>query len=108
MTEVIFRGQDSLPRSSTNDVLGTRAQRALPHSKQAKLCCHVGTFHERSQYFLRLWICGIGEVVKFTPLGLAFNVNGPSLTNTQVRQLLLPASHCSTVSHGRHNVYLFT
>ena len=33
---------------------------------------------------MRLWICGIGEVVKFTPLGLAFNVNGPSLTNTQV------------------------
>ena len=53
----------------------------------------AGTFHERSQYFLQLWICGIGEVVKFTPLGLAFNINGPSLTNTQVpcTQLKRPA-----------------
>ena len=51
--------------------------------------CHTyhgatGTFHERAQYFLQLWICGIGEVVTYTPLGLASNVNGPSLTNTQV------------------------
>ncbi len=55
---------------------------------------------------MRLWICGIGEVVKFTPLGLAFNVNGPSLTNTQVRlpQARTACAHCHVISQGLHAV----
>ncbi len=74
----------ALMRPSRCVVLATMIPACIPHSNPAELCCCAGTFHERSQYFMRLWICGIGEVVKFTPLGLAFNVNGPSLTNTQV------------------------
>ena len=62
-----------------------------------KWCC-AGTFHERSQYFLQLWICGIGEVVTYTPLGLASNVNGPSLTNTQVS---VQASACVNMCHNK-------
>ena len=47
----------------------------------------AGTFHERSQYFLKMWICGYQEIVTFTPRGLASNLHGPTVTNSQVLPL---------------------
>jgi hypothetical protein len=45
--------------------------------------CPAGAFHSNAQYFLKMWICGYGEVVKYTPRGRAFNSNGGTLGNTQ-------------------------
>jgi len=49
----------------------------------------AGTFHERAQYFLRMWICGYGEIVTFSPRGLASNLHGPDVTNTMVHLLVV-------------------
>lgn len=46
----------------------------------------AGTFHERAQYFLKVWVCGFdSKVMKYTPLGGASNQNDPSTGSTQAR-----------------------
>ncbi len=33
------------------------------------------TSHERSRYFMKQWICGANENIKFTDKGMAYNRN---------------------------------
>ena len=33
------------------------------------------TSHERSRYFMKQWICGANEKIKFTKKGMAYNTN---------------------------------
>ncbi|KAK9842280.1 hypothetical protein WJX81_004432 [Elliptochloris bilobata] len=41
-----------------------------------------GTYHERSQHFMRMWVCGIDQVVAYTPRGRAYNSASGSLGST--------------------------
>ncbi len=41
-----------------------------------------GTFHERTQYFLRQWVCGFDKLVQYTGLGRAWNTNDGTLATT--------------------------
>lgn len=49
---------------------------------------HSGTFHERTQYFLKTWICGFGSTVTYTPRGSAANINDPTQGATQAAAFL--------------------
>lgn len=41
-----------------------------------------GTFHERSQYFMKQWLCGFNKLVQYTGKGRAWNSNDGTLATT--------------------------
>lgn len=69
----------------------------------------AGTFHERAQYFLKVWICGFdSKVMKYSPLGGATNQNDPSTGSTQAAAFLasLYGTYVAPSAKGKSRKYL--
>jgi endoglucanase len=58
-----------------------------------------GTFHERAQHFLSLWICGSDQTVQYTPRGRAWNRYGGSLGET-ANAVFLAAAYSKYLRNG--------
>ena len=69
---------------------------------------YAGTFHERAQFFLKTWICGIGSLVKYTPRGSAANMYDPTQGATQAAAFLaaLYGSYVAPSSGAKSRKYL--